>query len=153
MGRVRIASSSDHEGRCASEWARRPDGQRTVTTGAPVAPDCSRQCPVCARHNGCGVAQDGASTQCWCFSASVCQELVDWLRPQGLDARCLCADCAAGNVPSPCVSTCRLDDARTHCVGCGRTVAEITDWRSRSPVEKAVVLRRLRTAPSSPTSD
>ncbi len=102
------------------------------------------RCPICARANGCGVAQGGANGACWCFSVQVSRELLDWVEARGLNGRCLCADCAAGDVPSPCIGECRLDDANASCLGCGRTVAEITGWRSRGPVEKATVLLRLQ---------
>ncbi|MCU1725049.1 MULTISPECIES: DUF1289 domain-containing protein [unclassified Pseudomonas] len=32
-------------------------------------------------------------------------------------------------VPSPCISTCRLDEARV-CIGCFRHVEDIREWRS-----------------------
>ncbi|MEO0422561.1 MAG: cysteine-rich CWC family protein [Pseudomonadota bacterium] len=111
--------------------------------------DTERQthCPVCSRANACGVAQDGEGSSCWCMATQVSKELVDWLRAQGVDERCLCAECAAGDVPSPCVGMCRLDEAKASCVGCGRLVSEITGWRSRSAVEKAAVLLRLQGSP------
>jgi predicted Fe-S protein YdhL (DUF1289 family) len=34
----------------------------------------------------------------------------------------------AGPVPSPCVDICRLDEATGWCVGCGRTMDEISAW-------------------------
>ena len=32
-------------------------------------------------------------------------------------------------VPSPCISTCRLDETRV-CIGCFRHVEDIREWRS-----------------------
>jgi len=61
-----------------------------------------------------------------------------------LDPRALCRSCACGAVPSPCVSLCTLDDARTLCRGCGRTVDEITRWRTMSTQERCAVRLRLR---------
>ena len=31
-------------------------------------------------------------------------------------------------VPSPCRDICRIDQASGYCVGCGRTLDEITSW-------------------------
>ncbi|MEM9384673.1 MAG: cysteine-rich CWC family protein [Pseudomonadota bacterium] len=130
------------------------DGKINVSDEPPVhrpspqvaAAGDSRSCPVCTRPNGCGVAEAGpeAAATCWCFAAKVSRELLDWVGARGLDGHCLCAGCAAGKVPSPCVGTCRLDDTRAFCVGCGRTVDEISAWSSFGPVDKAAVLLRLR---------
>lgn len=30
--------------------------------------------------------------------------------------------------PSPCISVCRMDDDRSHCVGCLRTLDELRQW-------------------------
>jgi len=35
---------------------------------------------------------------------------------------------AAGEVPSPCNSVCRMDAAGTYCIGCFRTLDEIAGW-------------------------
>ena len=45
---------------------------------------------------------------------------------------------------SPCVGVCQLDDERTHCVGCGRTLEEIGAWSRMSAAEKRAVLERLQ---------
>ncbi|MEM9388450.1 MAG: DUF1289 domain-containing protein [Pseudomonadota bacterium] len=76
----------------------------------------------------------GVST---CRSPGSC---LNQLRERGLNEHCLCADCDAGKVPSPCIGTCRLDDALATSVGCGRTMNEIKGWQSRSPTEQAAVL-------------
>lgn len=34
----------------------------------------------------------------------------------------------AHNVPSPCISYCRMDEASGLCQGCFRTLQEITQW-------------------------
>jgi predicted Fe-S protein YdhL (DUF1289 family) len=31
-------------------------------------------------------------------------------------------------VPSPCISVCRMDDDRSHCIGCLRTLDELRQW-------------------------
>lgn len=35
---------------------------------------------------------------------------------------------AAEAPPSPCISVCRMDDDRSHCVGCLRTLDELRQW-------------------------
>lgn len=35
---------------------------------------------------------------------------------------------AAEAPPSPCISVCRMDDDRSHCVGCLRTLEELRQW-------------------------
>ena len=52
-------------------------------------------------------------------------------------------------VKSPCVRVCELDAGRRVCVGCLRTVEEITRWGGMTPDERRAVLAALpgRTAP------
>jgi len=45
-------------------------------------------------------------------------------------------------VDSPCTNVCALDGGL--CVGCGRTVAEITSWQSMSDDEREAVVRTIR---------
>jgi predicted Fe-S protein YdhL (DUF1289 family) len=49
----------------------------------------------------------------------------------------------AGGIPSPCVRNCCLD-AHGICLGCFRTVAEITQWHAASGEEKREILARCR---------
>lgn len=44
---------------------------------------------------------------------------------------------------SPCVNICVIDEASGFCVGCGRTIAEITAWSGLTPAGRASVLARL----------
>ena len=41
--------------------------------------------------------------------------------------------------PSPCVQTCRMDEATDLCIGCGRTLQEIARWGSMSDAERAAI--------------
>jgi predicted Fe-S protein YdhL (DUF1289 family) len=56
-------------------------------------------------------------------------------------------------VASPCIDVCQLDE-RQVCVGCGRTLREITDWSAASVARRreicAAALLRLRQAPGRP---
>lgn len=44
-------------------------------------------------------------------------------------------------VASPCTGICRLDDRGAACVGCGRTLGEITGWTAFEAAEKLRVRR------------
>lgn len=46
-------------------------------------------------------------------------------------------------VPSPCISLCQVDKQQARCAGCGRTLAEIRDWRIMTADQKRAVLDRL----------
>ncbi|WP_107852585.1 DUF1289 domain-containing protein [Oceanimonas marisflavi] len=46
-------------------------------------------------------------------------------------------------VVSPCIGLCRLNEQRL-CMGCYRTIDEITGWRERSEQDKAVIVRRAK---------
>jgi len=55
--------------------------------------------------------------------------------------------------PSPCVDICRLD-ARGLCVGCRRTMDEITEWPRASETRRREILRELeRRTPAASTRD
>jgi hypothetical protein len=43
-------------------------------------------------------------------------------------------------VPSPCIDICRLD-ARGLCIGCRRTIEEITEWSRASEARRREILR------------
>jgi predicted Fe-S protein YdhL (DUF1289 family) len=45
-------------------------------------------------------------------------------------------------VASPCTNACVLDD--DVCVGCGRTVDEITSWQSLSVADKERIVEAIR---------
>lgn len=47
----------------------------------------------------------------------------------------------AGQVQSPCVQVCVLDEGIGSCVGCGRTRAEIWQWTRCSDDEKREILK------------
>lgn len=61
----------------------------------------------------------------------------------------------AGSPPiSPCVRICELDAQRTHCIGCGRTLEEISQWRKLDAASQAAILARLADWPKpSPRAD
>jgi predicted Fe-S protein YdhL (DUF1289 family) len=53
-------------------------------------------------------------------------------------ARLICAG-LDGEVPSPCLSVCRMDPAKALCEGCFRTLDEIAGWgRMRDEAKREV---------------
>lgn len=52
---------------------------------------------------------------------------------------------APQGVQSPCVQICVLDDAIGHCIGCGRTRAEIWKWTRATDEEKREIVARAAT--------
>jgi predicted Fe-S protein YdhL (DUF1289 family) len=53
-------------------------------------------------------------------------------------------------MPSPCVSICRMDAGGGFCIGCLRTIAEIADWSRMDDAGKRRVWRavELRAQPA-----
>jgi predicted Fe-S protein YdhL (DUF1289 family) len=49
----------------------------------------------------------------------------------------------AARIETPCTKICTLDPGRTQCMGCGRTVDEITRWSSMTAAERAAVMAEL----------
>ena len=47
-------------------------------------------------------------------------------------------------IPSPCIRLCRLDGKRGLCVGCLRTLDEITRWGAMTPAERLSVLDAVK---------
>jgi len=57
----------------------------------------------------------------------------------------------AGDVPSPCISICKIDEATGLCTGCARTLDEIAAWGmldngQRRVVWDAIAARRAAAA-------
>jgi uncharacterized protein len=58
-------------------------------------------------------------------------------------AHALAVQVMNGDVPSPCVSVCRMDALREFCVGCSRTLEELRQWRSMDNDDKKIVWARI----------
>ena len=73
---------------------------------------------------------------------------------QSIAIRAVLAGAMAENVPSPCVSVCRMDLRREYCEGCLRSIDEIRVWRASSDLEKKVIWARIaeRAAALGPTA-
>ena len=46
-------------------------------------------------------------------------------------------------IESPCIKICTLDAASGRCLGCGRTVNEISRWSAMSAAERTRVMNEL----------
>ena len=49
----------------------------------------------------------------------------------------------AKRVQSPCIDVCRSDPKTGWCLGCGRTDAEIGEWRKLTPFRRSRIEREL----------
>lgn len=59
-----------------------------------------------------------------------------------LAARAITAGASDLNVPSPCISVCRMDEHNAVCTGCLRSLDEIRVWStSTDPEKKAIWLQ------------
>ncbi|MFT3812639.1 MAG: DUF1289 domain-containing protein [Acidovorax sp.] len=47
------------------------------------------------------------------------------------------------DVPSPCISVCRMTPDRSHCQGCFRTLDEIREWSQASNARRRVIWAAL----------
>ena len=48
------------------------------------------------------------------------------------------------NLPSPCISICKLNKSTGFCDGCFRTINEISEWPSMTDMERMSLLETLR---------
>ncbi|MDM0108239.1 DUF1289 domain-containing protein [Variovorax sp. J22R24] len=60
-----------------------------------------------------------------------------------LAERAVAARAAQGDVPSPCISICRMDAASGFCLGCLRTIQEIAAWSRMGDADKRSVWRAI----------
>jgi uncharacterized protein len=47
------------------------------------------------------------------------------------------------DVPSPCISVCRMDADTGFCAGCLRTIEEIAGWRAMDDAQRRAVWRAI----------
>ena len=50
---------------------------------------------------------------------------------------------ASDAIPSPCVGLCEMNPKTDLCLGCYRTIGEITDWNCLEDAEKSKILEKL----------
>ncbi|WP_066797272.1 DUF1289 domain-containing protein [Sphingomonas soli] len=46
-------------------------------------------------------------------------------------------------IESPCIALCVMDQATGWCLGCGRTIGEITGWGEASPAARTEIMAEL----------
>ena len=72
---------------------------------------------------------------------------VVWEKPANalelIAARAQLARATAENVPSPCISVCRMDSTRTWCQGCYRSIEEIRQWSTATDADKKLIWARI----------
>ncbi len=72
---------------------------------------------------------------------------VPWVKPENalelITARAVLARASIENVPSPCISVCRMNKPRTWCEGCYRSIDEIRQWSTASDADKKQIWRRI----------
>lgn len=62
---------------------------------------------------------------------------------QSIATRAVMVRAMVEEIPSPCVSVCRMDLQRTYCEGCLRSIDEIRVWRASSDLEKKAIWERI----------
>ncbi len=72
---------------------------------------------------------------------------VVWEKPENalelIAARADLARATTVNVPSPCISVCRMNAPRTWCQGCYRSIEEIRQWSQASDAQKKAIWVRI----------
>ena len=58
-------------------------------------------------------------------------------------------DGSTAEVPSPCISVCRMDDRTGWCEGCLRTIDEIVAWGRAGNTDKRAIWLRIQQRESS----
>ena len=46
-------------------------------------------------------------------------------------------------VDSPCINVCQIDEKKSYCTGCLRTLEEISNWQSYSEKKKKCIIKLL----------
>ena len=62
---------------------------------------------------------------------------------RALIERAVAARGVAQDVPSPCISVCRIDADTGFCEGCLRTIEEIAGWGARDDASRRAVWRAI----------
>ena len=47
-------------------------------------------------------------------------------------------------VKSPCIDICKIDYKNKFCIGCNRTLEEITNWSSFNDEQKKKILKKVK---------
>ncbi len=62
---------------------------------------------------------------------------------QSLAARAAAVADMTDDIPSPCISVCRMDALRQYCEGCLRSIDEIRVWSSSDTEQKKVIWAQI----------
>ena len=62
-----------------------------------------------------------------------------------LAVRAISAKAMAANIPSPCLSVCRMDTRGALCDGCFRTIEEIAEWSRIGDARKKEIWGNIAT--------
>ena len=54
---------------------------------------------------------------------------------------------------SPCIGICQMDDDSGYCIGCGRTIEEISGWSGATDEQRQATLDKLPERPLPNTAD
>ena len=46
-------------------------------------------------------------------------------------------------VDSPCINICQIDETNSFCIGCSRTIKEISEWSTYNDKQKKKILNLL----------
>ena len=63
--------------------------------------------------------------------------------PKLIAARALLVSATALNLPSPCISVCRMSDGTGLCEGCFRTIEEIGAWGKSDDAAKRALWKKI----------
>ena len=63
--------------------------------------------------------------------------------PELIAAKAIIARASAENVPSPCISVCRMNEDTGWCEGCYRTIDEIRQWSKSDDAAKHALWRQI----------
>ena len=63
--------------------------------------------------------------------------------PELIAARAMVVRATVENVPSPCISVCRMNKATDLCEGCFRTIDEIRQWSTSDDAAKRALWQRI----------
>ena len=47
-------------------------------------------------------------------------------------------------VDSPCINICQIDETKSFCIGCSRTIKEISEWSTYNDKQKKKILNLLQ---------
>jgi predicted Fe-S protein YdhL (DUF1289 family) len=114
--------------------ARPPEGARAAAEGGGWPVSAARP------PEGARAAAEGGGRL---LPAAADSALAGTRRRLMLRARMIASAVDASDLPSPCVSVCRMDDALGLCAGCLRSIDEIAGWSRADDALRRVIWQRV----------